>query len=234
MRRCSRSRRCAATASRTRANVVTILGARSAATSGRRSCGSSPTPRPSWTEIRELADERGLGVAYAPGGPYQREWAQLARRAESPMEFCEGYSVDVCPPTDNKPFFFNMTRPGDGCWTGGWGPARPVALPDAGRDARHPGRAVRARVRPAPAARAAAAGRPSIASLLFFAAIGIGFLTLEIVLIQRFVLFLGFPTYALSVVLFSLLVFTGIGSLLAGRFDDQRRALIAALSVAVS
>ena len=62
-------------------------------------------------------------------------------------------------------------------------------------------------------------GRPPISALLFFAAIGIGFLTLEIVLIQRFVLFLGFPTYALSVVLFSLLVFTGLGSLLAGRCE---------------
>ena len=40
---------------------------------------------------------------------------------------------------------------------------------------------------------------------------------LEVVLIQRFVLFLGFPTYALSVVLFALLVFTGVGSLLSTR-----------------
>ena len=37
---------------------------------------------------------------------------------------------------------------------------------------------------------------------------------LEIVLVQRFVLFLGFPTYALSVVLFSLLLFTGAGAAL--------------------
>ena len=42
-----------------------------------------------------------------------------------------------------------------------------------------------------------------------------GFLLLEIALIQRFVLFLGFPTYALSVVLFALLAFTGIGSLIS-------------------
>ena len=53
--------------------------------------------------------------------------------------------------------------------------------------------------------------------MLFFAAIGLGFLLLEVALIQRFVLFLGFPTYALSVVLFALLVFTGIGSLLSAR-----------------
>ena len=74
-------------------------------------------------------------------------------------------------------------------------------------------------------------GRPSVASLGFFAAIGLGFLVLEVVLIQRFVLFLGFPTYALSVVLFALLIFTGIGSLVSARAGraDPRRTLIAAL-----
>jgi hypothetical protein len=68
--------------------------------------------------------------------------------------------------------------------------------------------------------------------VLFFAAIGLGFLLLEIALIQRFVLFLGFPTYALSVVLFSLLASTGIGSLLSTRLGDARRTLIAALAFA--
>ena len=69
-------------------------------------------------------------------------------------------------------------------------------------------------------------------SLGFFAAIGLGFLTLEISLIQRFVLFLGFPTYALSVVLFSLLLWTGGGSLVAGRVRHPRTALSVALAVA--
>ena len=77
-------------------------------------------------------------------------------------------------------------------------------------------------------------GRAS-ASLGYFAAIGLGFLVLEVVLIQRFVLFLGFPTYALSVVLFALLVFTGAGSLLSNRAGrDPRRALMGGLSVAVA
>jgi MFS family permease len=74
--------------------------------------------------------------------------------------------------------------------------------------------------------------RPPMPALGFFALIGLGFLTLEIALIQRFVLFLGFPTYALSVVLFALLLWTGAGSLLAGLVRDRRRALTAALTVA--
>jgi hypothetical protein len=71
--------------------------------------------------------------------------------------------------------------------------------------------------------------RPTIRSLSFFAAIGLGFLLLEIALIQRFILFVGFPAYALSVVLFALLVFTGIGSALSARFADPWRALAVAL-----
>jgi hypothetical protein len=76
-------------------------------------------------------------------------------------------------------------------------------------------------------------GRPPLSSLSFFGAIGLGFLVLEVVLIQRFVLFLGFPTYALSIVLFALLLFTGLGSLVSPRLGEPRRALIAALGIAV-
>ena len=71
-----------------------------------------------------------------------------------------------------------------------------------------------------PRAQRAAARR--CGSLVFFAAIGLGFLLLEVALIQRFVLFLGFPTYALSVVLFALLIFTGLGSLLSSRAGATR------------
>jgi len=76
------------------------------------------------------------------------------------------------------------------------------------------------------------AQRPPARTMGFFAAIGFGFLALEIALIQRLVLFLGFPTYALSVVLFALLLSTGIGSLLSTRARAPRRALTAALVIA--
>ncbi len=57
--------------------------------------------------------------------------------------------------------------------------------------------------------------------LLYFAALGTGFILLEISLIQRFVLFLGYPTYSLTVVMLSLLVSTGVGSLLTERVTSQ-------------
>jgi len=192
--------------------------------------------REPWTQaelerIRRLADERGDGVAFAPGGPYKLEWADLAK-APDYTTFCHDYRLDVCPPTDDKPFFFNMTRlsglfekPPPGYFFA-TDPLRILAvtlvilavlsLVAFGL----PLRLMRGGERPPPRA------------VLFFAAIGLGFLLLEIALIQRFVLFLGFPTYALSVVLFSLLAFTGIGSLLSTRLGDARRTLIAALAFA--
>jgi len=54
-------------------------------------------------------------------------------------------------------------------------------------------------------------------TLAYFALIGLGYLLVEIPLIQRFILFLGQPVYGLTVVLFSLLFFSGLGSLTSAR-----------------
>jgi hypothetical protein len=57
------------------------------------------------------------------------------------------------------------------------------------------------------------AWRPSSSLLLaYFGLIGIAFMLTEICLIQRFILFLGAPVYALSAVLFSVLVASAVGS----------------------
>jgi len=58
------------------------------------------------------------------------------------------------------------------------------------------------------------------AFLSYFAGLGLGFILIEIVLLQRLQLFLGQPLYTLSVVLASLLIFTGLGSYLAGRIQE--------------
>ena len=62
--------------------------------------------------------------------------------------------------------------------------------------------------------------------------IGLGYLLVEAVFIQRFVLMLGYPTYSLSVVLAALLVFTGVGSWLSTKWRDERRGLNLALMAA--
>jgi spermidine synthase len=51
----------------------------------------------------------------------------------------------------------------------------------------------------------------------YFAAIGVGYMAIEMALIQKFGLFMGHPNYALSVVLAALLLATGLGALLSAR-----------------
>ncbi len=57
--------------------------------------------------------------------------------------------------------------------------------------------------------------------LIFFAASGAGFMLIEISQMQRLVIFLGHPTYSLSVVLFSLLVSSSLGSYLTARVEGS-------------
>jgi spermidine synthase len=71
-------------------------------------------------------------------------------------------------------------------------------------------------------------------SFALFAAIGLGFMFFEISLIQKLTLFLGYPTYSLSVTLMSLLVFTGLGSLATGLYGERRNRSLAALFGAVA
>ncbi|MEJ7585249.1 MAG: hypothetical protein WKF43_14480, partial [Acidimicrobiales bacterium] len=65
----------------------------------------------------------------------------------------------------------------------------------------------------------------------YFAGIGLGFLLIEIAQLQRLSIFLGHPTYGLSVVLFSVLLFSGVGSMLSERIGRSKppRALLAPL-----
>jgi hypothetical protein len=70
-------------------------------------------------------------------------------------------------------------------------------------------------------------------TLAFFSGLGAGFILLEIAIIQKLTLFLGQPMYSLTVTLFALLVFTGLGSLwLAPRLPvTSRHAWIIPLSI---
>ncbi|MCJ7625939.1 MAG: hypothetical protein MUO76_20795 [Anaerolineaceae bacterium] len=56
---------------------------------------------------------------------------------------------------------------------------------------------------------------------VYFGFIGLGYMLVEIPLIQHFILFLGHPAYAVTGVIFSLLLFSGIGSLYAHRLPHR-------------
>jgi hypothetical protein len=71
--------------------------------------------------------------------------------------------------------------------------------------------------------------------LVYFGALGAGFMLIEVSVLQRFVLLLGHPVYSLTVTLFSLLLGTGLGAAWSRRFDDtslRRSGIVGALGVA--
>lgn len=72
-------------------------------------------------------------------------------------------------------------------------------------------------------------------SFVYFASLGLGFMFFEVTLIQRLILFLGYPTYSLTVTLASILLFTGAGAYLTERYKDRPglavRVLVPTLAV---
>ena len=64
--------------------------------------------------------------------------------------------------------------------------------------------------------------KTSLYSFLYFLVIGLGFLFVEIAFMQKFVLFLHHPIYAIAVVLASFLLFAGIGSYYSNRISREK------------
>lgn len=76
---------------------------------------------------------------------------------------------------------------------------------------------------------------PGILSYLaYFLALGVGFMFIEISFVQSFVLFLGSPTYALSVTIFALLIFSSLGSLWSTRFVDRPAYALRRLAMVIA
>jgi len=65
--------------------------------------------------------------------------------------------------------------------------------------------------------------------ILYFAFLGLGFMLIEISLIQRFSIFFGHPIYSIIIALFSILLFSGIGSFLTGKLNIKISRVISAL-----
>jgi hypothetical protein len=57
--------------------------------------------------------------------------------------------------------------------------------------------------------------------LAYFGALGLGFITVEITLLQKYAVFVGGPIYSMAITLFAILVFSGLGSLLAQRIGGS-------------
>ena len=72
-----------------------------------------------------------------------------------------------------------------------------------------------------------------LAWLVYFGALGAGFMLIEVSVLQRFVLLLGHPVYSLTVTLFSLLLGTGLGSAWSRRLSGPRLTRATAATIIV-
>ncbi|MFN3595321.1 MAG: SAM-dependent methyltransferase, partial [Thiobacillaceae bacterium] len=72
------------------------------------------------------------------------------------------------------------------------------------------------------------------AVLGYFALLGLAFMFVEIAFIQRFMLFLGHPLYAVAVVLAGFLLFAGLGSRLAGRLAWEARRIVLGAALVIA
>jgi hypothetical protein len=81
----------------------------------------------------------------------------------------------------------------------------------------------------------ARSGRPRRwpAWLIYFGALGAGFMLIEVSLLQRFVLLLGHPVYSLTITLFSLLLGTGIGAAVSRKLSGPRLGRATTVSLLV-
>ena len=68
--------------------------------------------------------------------------------------------------------------------------------------------------------------------LLYFVCIGAGYILIQVALIQNFVLLLGHPTYALTVIVFSMLISSGVGSFFSRR--ARLKWVLTAIAAAVA
>jgi hypothetical protein len=184
---------------------------------------------------REAFQAAHMTAVYAPGDPARNEFGKLLL-SKDPAAWERDYQFDITPVDDNRPFFFYTVQPRDVAAfllsRGGAADAKVnVAVP---------------KLFSALAVSAAAVGvilllppillgtrlpreRSVQSFLLYFLAIGAGYILIEVALIQKLVLFLGHPTYALTVVIFSMLVSSGLGSFMSGRVLNGKNGRLASV-----
>jgi hypothetical protein len=173
--------------------------------------------------LRSFAGEHGYLLEFDPdqtrSGPFSDA---LRKHGDEKSAFLAAYPFDVRPATDEAPFFFDYYKWRDAPGVVGLAAEHPYAskVPIghglllitlivtsilAALGIVWPVRGLRGR---------ANQGQ----STIYFAGLGVGYLLVEVGLVQRLTFLLGHPTYALTVVLGTLLVSSGLGSAVVDRF----------------
>jgi hypothetical protein len=192
----------------------------------------------------------GLGPAhlqgiYLPGDPPNNPFGELLHTSD-PAAFFAKYLYDVSPVPDDRPFFFYTVQPRD---------LRNFLVNENSASADYKiNRAVpllfslmavsliaTALILLLPRAllRARLPKHKGVVLFLwYFLCLGAGYILIQVALIQKFVLLLGHPTYALTVIVFSMLVASGAGSYFSRRIvrseDTRLVCVLAAVAVVVA
>ncbi len=185
--------------------------------------------------LRRIDSDMEFVPLYLPGDPPADPTLKpiLAARSLADLEQLRDLGdVDLSPPRDSAPFFFNFIRLS----------RLPILLQIMGTVGNLRALAflfcflvaavllliavvivplVLARRRAA----AAQARGPLLAGMIYFVAIGLGFMLVEMAFMQQLSIFLGEPIYSLSVVLGGLILASGAGSLLSGVIPRASNAL---------
>ncbi len=193
--------------------------------------------------IHATAERFEFSVVLAPDAPAEDDQLRAIQAATSEDELAiatvhEFY--DFSPPTDERPFFFNILK------------LSSAFHDDVGSARQHGSGVVGGNIRatntlvilflvslgliaavilvPLLSAGVPAMGASSFfLSLWYFAAIGLGYMLVQIPLMQRFSAYLGHPTYAMVVVLFSMILATGFGSYWSDRVRVEDNVKVARL-----
>ena len=181
-----------------------------------------------------------LATPWSPGAIDRLERIANARSlAELDLVIADPF-FDFSPPTDQRPYFFNILKPtremlehvpDDGIAWGNLGATMTLAVL-CGIAA-----VLVATIIVVPLA---ATGLPQMpassfaAALAYFAMIGSGYMLVQIPFLQRFSVLLGHPTYTFAIILFSMILFTGIGSFVSDRLRVGRRAIWLPLAISAA
>ena len=199
----------------------------------------SPFSAADISRIQSAAATAKMQVVYLPGTPVETPFRQLLLTTNL-QRFYSSYPFDIRPVSDNRPFFFYTVQPRD-LWH--YLSRASSASEDYKINAvlpilfalivisiaatlvilALPPLLLRHRLPRAPGA---------LKALFFFLFIGAGYILIQVALIQKFVLFLGHPTYALTVIIFSMVLASGFGSFASNRLiRRQPRRLIWVLAL---
>ena len=195
--------------------------------------------------VRSASAEAGMEVVYAPGDQPVNAFGQLLD-APDPQAFFRDYPYNVTAVSDDRPFFFYTVQPRDllnfvlsaSTLSADYKVNRAVPLLFA-VIAISLGATALVLILPRWLLGTRLPRQGGVTAFLwYFLCLGAGYILIQVALIQRFILLLGHPEYALTVIVFSMLVSSGLGSYLsktviAGK-DGKLILVLAAIAALVA